>query len=208
MKKEEMLKNTFIDMNSEFYVNHRKICREITSVFNNEIMHFKQLLLAFNDEHNCLEADQIDSVVQKVKEIFNNSKVMLVEDYDIRFVRNVDDLTRSMYDFFVKKLNNKNAKNPSREINEKLKDMCKFDCFLIEDKLEDTLIDFAGDFGYRYINSEDAHEDFNRIIRSIKYSLMCDLKKAIASSIDDKENITSRYNTIYKEILNPERLAR
>ena len=208
MKKEEMLKNTFIDMNSEFYVNHRKICREITSVFNNEIMHFKQLLLAFNDEHKCLEADQVDSVVQKVKEIFNNSKVMLVEDYDIRFVRNVDDLTRSMYDFFVKKLNNKNVKNPSREINEKLKDMCKFDCFLIEDKLEDTLIDFAGDFGYRYINSEDAHEDFNRIIRSIKYSLMCDLKKAIASSIDDKENITSRYNTIYKEILNPERLAR
>jgi hypothetical protein len=37
---------------------------------------------------------------------------------------------------------------------------------------------------------------------------MCDLKKAIASSIDDKENITSRYNTIYKEILNPEKLAR
>ena len=75
-------------------------------------------------------------------------------------------------------------------------------------KYEDDLIDFAGEFGYRYINSEDAHEDFNRIIRSLKYSLMCDLKKAIASSIDDKENITSRYNTIYKEILNPEKLAR
>ena len=177
MRKEEALEATFIDMSSEFYVNHRKICREITRVFNDEIMHFKQLLLAFNDEYGCLESDQIDAQVQKVKEIFNNSKVMLVEDYEVKFSRNVEELTRSMYDFFVKKLNNKSPKNPSKEINERLKDMCKFDCFLIEDKIEDDLIDFAGEFGYRYINSEDAHEDFNRIIRSLKYSLMCDLKK-------------------------------
>jgi flagellin-specific chaperone FliS len=208
MKKEESLQNAFIDMSSEFYVNHRKICREITTIFNDEIVHFKQLLLAFNDEHACLQPEQIDGVVQKVKEIFNNSRVILVEDYEVKFSENVEELTRSMYDFFVKKLNNKNPKNPSREINERLKEMCKFDCFLIEDRIEDDLIDFAGDFGYRYINSEAAHEDFNRIIRSVKYSLICDLKKAIASSIDDKENITSRYNTIYKEILNPEKLAR
>ena len=163
MRKEEALEAAFIDMSSEFYVNHRKICREITTVFNNEIMHFKQLLLAFNDEHGCLESEQVDAQVQKVKEIFNNSKVMLVEDYEVKFSRNVEELTRSMYDFFVKKLNNKTPKNPSKEINERLKDMCKFDCFLIEDKIEDDLIDFAGEFGYRYINSEDAHEDFNRI---------------------------------------------
>lgn len=208
MRKEEALETAFIDMSSEFYVNHRKICRDITSVFNNEIMHFKQLLLAFNDEYGCLEPEQVDAQVQKVKEIFNNSRVMLVEDYEVKFSRNVEELTRAMYDFFVKKLNNKSPKNPSREINERLKDMCKFDCFLIEDKLEDDLIDFAGEFGYRYINCEEAHEDFNRVIRSVKYSLICDLKKAIATSIDDKENITSRYNTIYKEILNPEKLAR
>ena len=135
MRKEEALEAAFIDMSSEFYVNHRKICREITRVFNDEIMHFKQLLLAFNDEHGCLESDQIDAQVQKVKEIFNNSKVMLVEDYEVKFSRNVEELTRSMYDFFVKKLNNKSPKNPSKEINERLKDMCKFDCFLIEDKI-------------------------------------------------------------------------
>ena len=91
---------------------------------------------------------------------------------------------------------------------ERLKEICKFDYFLIDDKLEDELMDFAGKFGYKYINSEDAHAGFNRLIRSIKYSLMCDVKKAISSSIDDKENITTRYNTIYKEILNPERLLR
>jgi flagellin-specific chaperone FliS len=126
MRKEEALEAAFIDMSSEFYVNHRKICREITRVFNDEIMHFKQLLLAFNDEYGCLESDQIDAQVQKVKEIFNNSKVMLVEDYEVKFSRNVEELTRSMYDFFVKKLNNKSPKNPSKEINERLKDMCKF----------------------------------------------------------------------------------
>ena len=70
MRKEEALETAFIDMSSEFYVNHRKICRDITSVFNNEIMHFKQLLLAFNDEYGCLEPEQVDAQVQKVKEIF------------------------------------------------------------------------------------------------------------------------------------------
>jgi len=208
MNKEEALKNAFIDMSSEFYVNHRKICREINSIFNNEIVHFKELLLAFNDEHNCLDSLAIDYSVEKIKEIFNTSRVILVNDYEDKFSHNIEELTSTMYDFFVKKANNKNPKSPSKEINERLKEICKFDCFLIDDKLEDELIDFAGEFGYKYINSEDAHADFNRIIRTIKYSLMCDIKKAISSSIDDKENITTRYNTIYKEILNPDRLIR
>jgi hypothetical protein len=143
-----------------------------------------------------------------VVEIFNSSRVMLVNDYEGKFHQNVEELTSAMYDFFYKKLNNKNPRSASKEINERLKDLCKFDCFLIDDKLEDELIDFAGEFGYKYINSEDAHADFNRIIRSVKYSLMCELKKSITSSIEDKESITTRYNTIYKEILNPDRLIR
>jgi len=208
MNKEEALKNAFIDMSSEFYVNHRKICREINSIFNNEIVHFKELLLAFNDEHNCLDSLAIDYSVEKIKEIFNTSRVILVNDYEDKFSHNIEELTSTMYDFFVKKANNKNPKSPSKEINERLKEICKFDCFLIDDKLEDELIDFAGEFGYKYINSEDAHADFNRIIRTIKYSLMCDIKKAISSSIDDKENITIKNNTIYKEILNTDRLIR
>ena len=151
MKKEEAFQDAFINMSSEFYVNHRKICREINTIFNNEIVHFKELLLAFNDEYNCLESSAIDYSVEKIKEIFNTSRVMLVNDYEDKFSRTVEELTSAMYDFFVKKANDKHPRSPAKEINERLKEICKFDCFLIDDKLEDELIDFAGEFGYNSI---------------------------------------------------------
>ena len=112
-------------------------------------------------------------------------------------------LRTTMYDFFIRRLDNPDLRCPSKKIDKYLSNMCKFDCFVITDKLESELIDFANDFIYRYVNSEDEQRDFVDVIRKVHYSLVCELKKVISLSIEDKQDITLRYNTLNKEIVNP-----
>ena len=203
MKKVDMIKENFINMKTEYIVNHHKTCRKIDNVFNDEIKHFKNLFFDFNNEYKCLSNEEIYIVSDKVKDIFNSCKVILVDNYQQRFDRNMEEIVSTMYDFFIRSLDNPSVKPPTKEVNKCLVDMCKFDCFVIEDKLENELIDFANDFIYRYINSDDEQRDFVYIVKNINYSLMCELKKAIAVSTEDKQDITTRYNTMNKEIVKP-----
>ena len=113
-----------------------------------------------------------------------------------------------MYDFFIRKLNNDNIKSSSKHINKHLVELCKFDFFLIQDKLENKLIEFGNDFVYRYVNSEDARRDFDDIIRKINYTLVCNLKKTMKDSIDDKQDIAARYNTLNKKVILSNELVR
>lgn len=202
MKKEEQLRENFINMKMEYRVSHHKICRKIDAIFHNEIEHFSNLLKTFNDDYCCINQDGIDFVSKKLEILFNECKVILVEDYESKFEANVEELSTTMYDFFIRRLTNQHAKCPTAQISRCLTDMCKFDCFLLEDKLENELFNFINDFNYRYINSEDARRDFNYLIKNIRHSLMCELKKAISSSVEDKQDITARYNTLNKEVLN------
>ena len=64
------------------------------------------------------------------------------------------------------------------------------------------------DFIYRYINSEDARRDFADIIRKINYTLACNIKKTMKDSIDDKQDITARYNTLNKEVISSNEIVR
>lgn len=201
MKRDELIKDNFINMHSEYQVSHHKICRKIDAIFVDETKHFKTLLINFNSDYKCISDSQINLVSEELQEIFNSSKIVLMQDYLSRFDKNVEDLTHTMYDFFIRKLSNSNAKSPSREINKYLMEMCKFDTFLFEDKLENDLMDFSQDFIYRYVNSEDASRDFLHIVKNINHSLVCELKKIIADSIQDKQDIASRYNSLNKEVL-------
>lgn len=202
MKKEDILKDNFTNMALEYQVSHHKICRKIDTIFIDEIKHFKLLLNNFNNDYNCLGDSQINSICDKLKEVFNTSKIILMQDYISRFDKNVEELTATMYDFFIRKLNNKNTKSPSKELNKCLMEMCKFDVFLFEDKLENSLIDFSEEFIYRYVNSEDASRDYMHIIKNVNHNLVCNLKRAIADSVEDKQDIASRYNSLNKEVLN------
>ena len=211
MKKEEMLKENFINMKIEYQVNHHKTTRAIDTVFSDELKHFKALLISFNDEYNCIDSAQIDLIVNGsngLKDIFNSCKVILVEDYESRFNNHMEELSIKMYDFFIRKLNNPNYKSSSKHINKHLVELCKFDFFLIQDKLENKLIEFSEDFIYRYINSEDARRDFADIIRKINYTLVCNIKKTMKDSIDDKQDITARYNTLNKEVISSNEIVR
>jgi len=203
MKKEDMIKENFADMKIEFEVNHHKISRRIDAIFADEIKHFKELLSSFNNEHCCIEIDKMYLISDKVKEIFNSCKVILVDDYESKFNKNMELLRTTMYDFFIRRISNENVRCPSKRIDRYLSNMCKFNYFLIDDKLESDLIDFANDFVYHYVNSEDAQRDFIDLVRNIHYSLICELKKVISTSIEDKQDITRRYNSLNKQIVNP-----
>lgn len=202
MKKEDSLKDNFTNMKSEYEVCHHKTCRKIDAIFVDEIKHFKNLLVNFNKEHSCFDEDKVNEVVEKLKEIFNSSKIVLMENYISRFDENVDELTATMYDFYLRRLSNLHAKSPGKDMNRCLMDMCKFDTFLFQDKLENELIDFSNDFIYRYVNCEDASRDFLHLLKNVEHGLICEIKKAIADSIQDKQDITMRYNTLNKEVLN------
>lgn len=208
MKKEEQLKDNLMNMKSEYQVSHHKICRKIDSIFVDELKHFNDLIHAFNDEYKCMEMDQINLVLVELKNVFNSCKVILVGDYESRFEKNVESLTSTMYDFFYRKLSNPKTKCPVRLMNKYLIDMCKFDCFLIEDKLENDLIDFSDNFIYKYVNSEDEQVAFVHLVKNVNYSLMCELKKAIALSIEDKQDITMRYNSLNKALIGPNNARR
>ena len=211
MKKQDMLKDNFINMKIEYQVNHHKTSRAIDTVFSDELKHFKSLLINFNNEYNCIDNTQIDLIVNGsngLKDIFNSCKVILIEDYESRFNNHMEELSKTMYDFFIRKLNNDNIKSSSKHINKHLVELCKFDFFLIQDKLENKLIEFGNDFVYRYVNSEDARRDFDDIIRKINYTLVCNLKKTMKDSIDDKQDIAARYNTLNKKVILSNELVR
>ena len=211
MKKQDMLKENFINMKIEYQVNHHKTSRAIDTVFSDELKHFKSLLINFNNEYNCIDNTQIDLIVNGsngLKDIFNSCKVILIEDYESRFNNHMEELSKTMYDFFIRKLNNDNIKSSSKHINKHLVELCKFDFFLIQDKLENKLIEFGNDFVYRYVNSEDARRDFDDIIRKINYTLVCNLKKTMKDSIDDKQDIAARYNTLNKKVILSNELVR
>ena len=167
MKKKDILNDNFVNMKLEYQVCHHKICRKIDAIFLDEIKHFKNLLINFNKEHNCLDDSQINAIVEKVQQIFNTSRIVLVDDYMSRFDENVDELTATMYDFFLRKLSNSYVKSPSKDMNRCLMEMCKFDTFLFQDKLENDLIDFSQDFIYRYVNYEDASRDFLHLVKNV-----------------------------------------
>ena len=201
MKRIEKLKDNALNMKDEYQISHRKICRKIDTIFNDEIQHFKNLFIEFNKTHKCVMENEIDYIIGCIQNVFNDSKVILVENYQGRFDKNLDGLVSTMYDFFVRKINNPLAKMPTKEMDRYLAALCRFECFIVENKLEDALMDFSDDFIYRYINSDDGKRDFDHMIKNLNHSVICELKKAIADSIQDKQEIVMRYNRLNKEIL-------
>ena len=208
MKKEEALNQAFLDMNSELNVSHNNLIRKINRVFSNEIQHFQELLVSFNNEYSCLENYQVNLQVDIVKHIFNSCKVVVTQDYQSRFDKYKDGLVSRMHDFFIAKVNNKNVKSPVKDISRYLLELCRCDFFAIQDQIENSLDDYFNDFSYHFINSSNANEEFSRIIKSLKHSLTSELKKVISNSNDDKENIVTRYNSMGKEILNRKEMVR
>lgn len=201
MKLEDKLKDNALNMKMEYQVSNRKINRSIDAIFESELEHFKQLFISFNSAYNCVSYTQVNDIFKQVENIFDDSKVLLVDKYKAKFNKNVDGLVSTMYDFFIRKSVTPNIKPPHKELDKYLMELCKFECFLFENKLEDDLIDFTDDFVYRYINSEEQRKDFIHLMKNINHSLVCEMKKAISNSIEDKQEIALRYNRLNKELL-------
>lgn len=201
MKREEKLKENALNMKTEYQVNNRNITRKIDAIFSDELKHFIYLFTNFNEAYGCVSESEKDSIIAKIENIFNSVKVILVDDYQNRFKKNLNGLISTMYDFYLRKLGNSHVKTPAKEIDKYLSELCKFESFIFEDKLEDNLIDFSDDFIYRYINSDESKKDFVHLMKNLNHSIVCELKKAIANSIEDKQEIVIRYNRLNKQVI-------
>lgn len=201
MKREDKLKENALNMKNEYHVSNRKICRKIDAIFSSEMEHFIHLFVNFNEVYGCVESSQMAKISESINKIFNDCKVILVDEYQSKFDKHVDGLTSTMYDFFIRKLTTPTLKTPVKELDKHLTEICKFECFMFENKLEDELIDFSDDFIYRYINSDEAKKDFVHLMKNLNHSIVCELKRAIADSIEEKQEIAMRYNRYNKEVL-------
>lgn len=201
MKRKELIESNFIKMKEEYLSSYNNSCRKIDAIFRGELKHFQTYLSNFNNQYNCIEENEYSLINDMLKEIFNSFKVMLVDNYASKFNGNVEALAKTMHDFFIKKLNNDSTKLPINEINKYLKNMCDFDFFKVSNKLEEQLEIFRDEFIYKYVNSEEAKDSIEREIKTLHHSIMCQLKKVIAESIEDKQDIAIRYNSLNKQVI-------
>ena len=146
MKREEKLKENTLNMKTEYQANNRNMTRKIDAIFCDELNHFNHLFTNFNEGYRCVSESEKDSIIEKVQYIFNSVKVILVDDYQNRFEKNLNGLITTMYDFYLRKLSNPYTKTPAREIEKYLSELCRFESFIFEDRLEDALIDFTDEF--------------------------------------------------------------
>ena len=200
MEARELLDSNFTDMEKELVVSNNQTCRDIAHVFNDEVEHFNTLLLSFKDYYGSITREEIDVVTEDLKEKFKKVEVMLVDDYQERFEKNRYLLSTLMHDFYLKDLDAQ-SKMPTEKLNKYLNEICRFDFFLIEDKIENDIMDFKDNFDYRYINNDDARVDFDHLMKNVEHTLICNLKRVIGNAVDDKQDIVSRYNTQAKEII-------
>ena len=205
MKKVDKLRDNALNMKQEYLVSNHKICRTIDAIFVDEIKHFHHLFNNFNEVYGCVDSSEIPAILESVKKIFESCKVILVDEYQSKFEKNVDGLVVTMYDFFIRKLSNPCVKQPVRDLDRYLSEICKFECFKFQNKLEDALIDFSEEFVYRYINSDEAKRDFVHLMKNLNYSIVCEMKKAISNSIEDKQEIAMRYNRLNKSVTSKSR---
>lgn len=201
MKREELIESNFIKMKEEYLSSYNNSCRKIDAIFSSELKRFKDYLSNFNASYNCIEEREFNLINSNLNEIFISFKVMLIDNYKNKFNLNLELLTNTMNNFFIKRLANKQVKMPSKELSKYLNNMCMFDFFKVSNDLEDKLMNFYDDLVYKYVNSDEARENMESQIRNINYTIICELKKVISASIEDKQDILRRYNTLNKEVL-------
>lgn len=202
MKPEESLKESLKNMQDEFHVCHNNVCRKIAKTFVNELEHFEMLLQKFVEENEKgINDEQLKMIKKSLGGIFRKFKIILVEGYEPRFKKNLDLFSFAMYDFFVKKLQKPTLKAPTKKLEKYLEEMCRFSYFDFYDALVSNLSNFEDAFEKTYITNDDEYREFDEIMKNISHGLICELKKAMQTSVDDKQDIAFRYNLENKKIV-------
>ena len=104
-------------------------------------------------------------------------------------------LKLEMCSFFKNKLvKGDNAKKKmSCSIKKSLDRMCDFNVMNLEENINSLVYDFKKNFEYNHINNEHCKDDFNKVVRTFKHSLVEEIRDLLVNSCGETQNIVSRY---------------
>ena len=199
----ESLLDHFSEMIDEFVSGNNRIMREIDEVFKCELNDLSSSLKIFNDEYNLFKDAELKEEIKYISEKIMNLKATHSAKYNERFNRELDSLKKQMCSFFNDKLISKQEckKKLSNEIKGTVDKLCDFGMLSFDEDIGDEMYNFKVRLESSSVNSEYSKDDLNKLIRSSKHCLQQKLRDHMLNSINEKQEIVSRYASKAYEIV-------
>jgi len=195
MNAQDSLLGNFSSMHDEFNSSNNRTLRDVDRLFNNNLDDFLSSLIYFNEEYVIIDIRDLNKEFAELKNNLENVKTAHVSKFKKRFFKEEGVLKQSMCSFFKNKLlkGEECRRKMSRDIKKSLDKMCDFNIMGLEEEVDNVIYNFKVDFEMKYINNEYCKDDFNKIVRSFKHSLVGDIRDVLVSSVGEMQDIVSRY---------------
>lgn len=210
MKAHDGLLDIFSNMKDEFISSNNRIMREIDEVFECELKDLCSSLKIFNDEYELFSKNELSEEINNISGKIMNLKITHAAKYKERFDRELDLLEKQMCNFFNNKLikGDECKKKMSNEIKDIVDKICDFGMLSFDEDISDEMYNFKVKLETNYVNSEYSKDDLNKIIRSSKHCLQQKLRDHVLNSINEKQEIVSRYASKAYEIVDHYRVMK
>lgn len=188
------LLNNFKSMQEEFISSNNRTIRGVEKLFDSNLDYFLSSLYSFNDEYVVIDIRELKDVFEKLKNELNEVKTAHTSKYLKKFNNEKELLNNRMCSFFKDKINKgSNCKRKiSSDIKQSLDKMCDFDIMGLEEDVDNVVYNFKVAFENKYINNEYCKDDFNKIVRSFKHSMIEESRDLFVCSTGELQNIVSR----------------
>jgi Zn-finger nucleic acid-binding protein len=190
-------------MHDELNSSNNRMNRSSITIFSSESKDLAESMDYFNGEYVVLDKRELDKILSKFKEGLAKDYAYHFIQYQEKFKRQADNLERAMLLYFEEKLNkgDNHKKTMSSQIKKIVDTMCDFNFIGFEEILKDDIYNFKVGFEIDNMKDEYSIDDFNKIIRSFEHTLLEHLRFEIAASINEKQEIVSRYASKAYEVI-------
>lgn len=191
------LEDNFSRMQEEFDSSNNRVKRDVDATFTSNLNDLVSSLKFFNGEYKLLNSGQLKNILENFVKVIVKIKSIHFAEYETKYQTELITLKQQMCVFFTKRLVKGDSlkRKLSSNIKDSLDNICDFNIMKLEEEINDCIYNFKIDFENKYINDEYSKDDFNKIIRSFKHSLMNDIRDFLVDSIGEKQDIVSRYST-------------
>lgn len=203
MNANDSLLNNFLSMREEFSSSNNRILRDIDRLFDVNLSDFLASLNYFNEEYVIIDIRDLDKEFSGLKESLENAKAAHVSKFKRCFDREEIILEQNMCGFFKNKLLKGDGckRKMSCDIKKSLDKMCDFNVMGLEEEIDNIIYGFKVDFEMKYISNEYCKDDFNKIVRTFKHSLVNEIRDLVVNSVGEMQDIVSRYANKSYEII-------
>lgn len=189
------LLENFTSMQEEFSSSNNREIRDVYRLFDNNLDDLLSSLKYFNNEYVVIDVRELDKLFNKLRDKLKEVWTAHVSMYTDNFDKVKDLLKQELCSFFKEKLAKGDSckRKMSCYIKRSLDKMCDFNLVALEEELDNAIYNFKVDFEMKYLNDEYCKDDFNKIIRAFKHTLMLQIREETIRAVGDVQDIVSRY---------------